>query len=153
MQVVRGRWDIKCPAASHSLPVRASLSHGPQALRTNGGTLVRRVQMIGWCTPPGNIEFFLSTLFASTKENGGKRPGLFDAAFLVTRYRTEFALLELPFVTGVVMPMVYRLGVVLRKCEKFKTLPRRCSPGLSAVGARAENHPRRPEPVPQHREA
>jgi hypothetical protein len=63
-------------------------------------------------------------LFASTKENGGKRPGLFDAAFLVTRYRTEFALLELPaFVRGVVMPIVYRLGVVLRKYQKFKDAP------------------------------
>ena len=58
------------------------------------------------------------------EENGGKRPGLFDAAFLVTRYRTEFALLELPaFVTGVVMPIVYRLGVVFGKYEKFKDAP------------------------------
>ena len=80
--------------------------------------------MIGWCTPPGNIEFFLSTLFLSTKENGGKRPGLFDAAFLVTRYRTEFALLDLPaFVTAVVIPIVYRMGIVLGKYEKFKDAP------------------------------
>ena len=80
--------------------------------------------MIGWCTPPGNIEFFLSTLFASTKANGGKRPGLFDAAFLVTRYRTEFALLDLPaVVTAVVIPIVYRMGVVLGKYEKFKDAP------------------------------
>jgi hypothetical protein len=42
----------------------------------------------GWCKPPDNIEFFLGTLFASTKENGG-RPSLFDAAFLLTRYRWE----------------------------------------------------------------
>jgi quercetin dioxygenase-like cupin family protein len=88
----------------------------------NAGT--DEVRMIGWCTPPGNIEFFLSTLFASTKANGGKRPGLFDAAFLVTRYRTEFALLDLPaFVTAVVIPIVYRMGVVLGKYEKFKDAP------------------------------
>ncbi len=88
----------------------------------NAGT--DEVQMVGWCTPPGNIEFFLSTLFASTKENGGKRPGLFDAAFLVTRYRSEFALLDLPsFVTAVLLPIVYRLGVVLGKYEKFKDAP------------------------------
>ena len=88
----------------------------------NAGT--DEVRMVGWCTPPGNIEFFLSTLFASTKANGGKRPGLFDAAFLVTRYRTEFALLDLPaLVTTVVIPIVYRLGVVLGKYEKFKDAP------------------------------
>lgn len=74
--------------------------------------------------PAGNIEFFLSARFASTKENGGKRPGLFDAAFLVNRYRTEFALLDLPaFVTAVVIPIVYRMGVIFGKYEKFKDAP------------------------------
>ena len=62
----------------------------------NAGT--DELRLTGWCSPPDNIEFFLSTLFASTKANGGLRPGLFDAAFLATRYRTEFALLELPAV-------------------------------------------------------
>ena len=42
------------------------------------------LQTTGWCQPPDNIEFFLGTLFASTKANGGKRPGLFDATFLTT---------------------------------------------------------------------
>ena len=51
--------------------------------------------MTGWCKPPDNIEFFLSALFASAKQNGG-RPALFDAAFLITRYRSEYAMLELP---------------------------------------------------------
>jgi quercetin dioxygenase-like cupin family protein len=88
----------------------------------NAGT--GEVRMVGGCTPPGNIEFFLSTLFASTKANGGKRPGLFDAAFLVTRYRTEYALLDLPaLVTAVVIPIVYRIGVVLGKYKKFKDAP------------------------------
>ena len=88
----------------------------------NAGT--DEAQMVGWCTPAGNIEFFLSTLFASTKENGGKRPGLFDAAFLVTRYRAEFGLLDLPaFITAAVIPIVYRLGLVLGKYEKFKDAP------------------------------
>jgi hypothetical protein len=55
---------------------------------------------------------------------GGKRPGLFDAASLGTRDRSEFGLLDLPvFVTAVVIPIVYRMGVVLGKYEKFKDAP------------------------------
>jgi len=78
---------------------------------------------IGWCRPPGNIEFFLSTLFTSTKEHGG-RPGIFDAAFLGTRYRTEFALLEIPTVVKtLVIPLVYVLGTVLGKYKKFADAP------------------------------
>jgi quercetin dioxygenase-like cupin family protein len=82
------------------------------------------LQMTGWCTPPDNIEFFLTTLFTSTKENGGTRPRLFDAAFLVTRYRSEFALLDLPAaVQNIVIPIVYAAGTVLGKYNKFKDAP------------------------------
>ena len=82
------------------------------------------LHMTGWCSPPDNVEFYLATLFASTKANGGKRPGIFDAAFLMTRYRSEFAVLELPaFVRRVVIPIVYGLGRVLGKYERFDDAP------------------------------
>jgi quercetin dioxygenase-like cupin family protein len=88
----------------------------------NAGT--DELHMTGWCRPPGNAEFFLATLFTSTKENGGERPGLFDAAFLTTRYRTEFALIELPAVVRrVVIPIVYVVGSMLGKYRKFKDAP------------------------------
>lgn len=82
------------------------------------------LHMTGWCSPPDNVEFFLRTLFESTKANGGLQPGLFDAAFLATRYRTEFALLEIPAVVRrVVIPAIYALGSVLGKYSKFKDAP------------------------------
>jgi mannose-6-phosphate isomerase-like protein (cupin superfamily) len=82
------------------------------------------LHMTGWCSPPHNVEFFLTTLFSSTKANGGRRPRLFDAAFLVTRYRNEFALLEVPAVVRrIVIPIVYAFGAVLGKYRKFKDAP------------------------------
>ena len=87
----------------------------------NAGTT--ELRMIGWCRPPGNVEFYLSAMFASIKANGG-RPGLFDAAFLMTRYRSEFAMLEMPaLVRRVVAPLVYAAGMVLGKYEKYKDAP------------------------------
>jgi hypothetical protein len=81
------------------------------------------LRMTGWCAPPGNVEFYLAALFASMKENGG-RPGLFDAAFLTTRYQTEFAMLELPTVLRrLVIPLVYKLGLALGKYAKYKDAP------------------------------
>jgi hypothetical protein len=35
-------------------------------------------------------------LFASVRQNGDRRPALFDAAFLMTRHRHEYAMLDLP---------------------------------------------------------
>ena len=81
------------------------------------------LHMTGWCSPPDNTEFFLGALFASTKENGG-RPGLFDVAFLLSRYRTEFGMLEMPaIVRRVVIPVVYVVGTVIGKYRKFKDAP------------------------------
>jgi hypothetical protein len=82
------------------------------------------LHMTGWCSPPHNVEFFLATLFSSTKANGGRRPGLFDAAFLATRYRNEFALLEVPIVVRrIAIPIVYAIGAVLGKYRRFKDAP------------------------------
>jgi quercetin dioxygenase-like cupin family protein len=88
----------------------------------NAGTAELRIS--GWCQPPDNIEFFLSSLFASVKRNGGGRPSLFDAAFLTTRYRTEYAMLELPgFVQRVVIPIVLVVGKLLGKYRHYRDAP------------------------------
>jgi hypothetical protein len=77
----------------------------------------------GWCRPPDNVEFYLGTLFASTKANGG-RPGLFDAAFLMTRYRSEFTLIALPaIVRHIIIPLAYCLGTIFGKYRKFNDAP------------------------------
>ena len=79
--------------------------------------------MAGGCSPPDNVEFYLETLFSSTKAHGG-RPALFDIAFLLTRFRTEFEMLEMPaLVRRAVIPFVYALGMVLGKYRKFKDAP------------------------------
>ena len=123
-RVVRGRLGYQMPGGPPQFAGPGELVVWPPGTPHkwwNAGS--DELQMTGWCSPPDNIEYFLSALFASTKENGG-RPGLFDAAFLVTRYRTEFAMLELPaIVRRIVIPVVYQVGRVLGKYEKFTDAP------------------------------
>jgi len=81
------------------------------------------LRMTGSCRPPDNVEFYLGAVFASMKENGG-RPGLFDIAFLTMRYRSEFAMLELPAaVRRLVIPLLYLVGRLLGKHEKYRDAP------------------------------
>ncbi len=35
----------------------------------------------GYVRPPDNLEYYLTEIYASTKRTGGKRPGLYDAAY------------------------------------------------------------------------
>ena len=82
------------------------------------------LRCFAYVEPADNVEFFLTTLFESTRENGGKRPGIFDAAYLLTRYRTEFGMLEIPpFAQRFVLPLVVAAGTLLGKYRKFRDAP------------------------------
>jgi quercetin dioxygenase-like cupin family protein len=78
----------------------------------------------GYVRPPDNLEYFLTQIYASTHANGGKRPGLFDAAYLSTRYRSEFKTAAIPApVQRFLFPVVVRAGKLLGRDKKFAGAP------------------------------
>jgi quercetin dioxygenase-like cupin family protein len=78
----------------------------------------------GVIRPPHNVEYFLTEIFASTKRNGGKRPGLLDAAYLSHRYRSEFEMLEIPApVRRLVFPVVAAAGRLFGLRRRFAGAP------------------------------
>ena len=86
-----------------------------------GTTELRRT---GWAKPPNNMEYFLTALFDSMKRGESGRPGFFDAAFLLTRYRSEIRVLDIPAVVEKVgFPVLLALGTILGKYDKFKDAP------------------------------
>ena len=88
----------------------------------NAGTT--ELRCTGWVKPPHNVEYFLSALFDSMKRSGRNRPDLFDAAFLLTRYRSEMGLLEIPAVVQTVaFPLLLAIGTMLGKYGRFKDAP------------------------------
>src|SRR6478735_3579940 len=79
----------------------------------NAGTDLLRCS--AYTSPPGNVIYFLSTLYDSANKNGG-RPDMYDAAFLLTRYKSEYAMLEMPgLVQKIVFPLVLFLGTIMGK--------------------------------------
>jgi quercetin dioxygenase-like cupin family protein len=77
----------------------------------------------GYITPADNIVYFLSEIYKSANENGG-RPGLYDSAYLLDRYKSEFAMLEIPgFVQKVLFPVALFFGNLLGKNRKFADAP------------------------------
>lgn len=79
----------------------------------------------GWAAPAYNLEYFLTQIYKSVKENGGHRPGVFDSAFLLSKYKTEFDMLEIPmFVKKVVFPLALVIGSLSGRNKKFEGAPR-----------------------------
>ena len=88
----------------------------------NAGEGVLRCR--GYVEPAGNFEYFLGAIFESQKRNGGSRPDLLDAAFLVWRYRSEYRLVGIPRpVQRVVFPVLVAIGALLGRYGKYADAP------------------------------
>ena len=73
--------------------------------------------------PADNLEYFLTAIYASTAAHGG-RPGALDGAFLLTRYRSEFAMTAIPApVRRVVLPLQAALGRLFGRYGHFSDAP------------------------------
>lgn len=78
----------------------------------------------GYIQPADNVEYFLTALFESQRKKGGSRPDVFEAAFLVRRYRSEFGMAEIPAVVQrFVFPMLVTVGRLLGKYRKYADAP------------------------------
>jgi mannose-6-phosphate isomerase-like protein (cupin superfamily) len=107
-------------------PVRAgesvAFARGVAHKFWNDGT--SDAELEGWVEPAENLEYYLTAVYASMREHGGSRPGLFDIAYLSRRYRSEFGNLMVPApVRAVVFPIACLLGAVLGKFAKFRDAP------------------------------
>ncbi|GAB3494055.1 hypothetical protein GCM10027341_09740 [Spirosoma knui] len=88
----------------------------------NAGT--DTLQCKAWIKPANTIVFFLSSIFAAQTKSNTTRPELFDTAYLLTRYKSEYDMMEIPkFVRKGIMPVIYRVGKLLNKYEHFKDAP------------------------------
>ena len=78
----------------------------------------------GYIEPADNVEYFLTEIFASIKWKGSTQPDPFDAAFLLRRYRSEFAMVEIPSaVQRFVFPVQVAVGRLLGRCRKYAEAP------------------------------
>ncbi|RYY90529.1 MAG: cupin domain-containing protein [Chitinophagaceae bacterium] len=79
----------------------------------------------GWVKPANSLVFFLSSIYAAQNKSGSERPEPFDAAYLLTRYRSEFDMPEIPpFVKKVIFPTTYTIGRLLGKYKHFRNAPK-----------------------------
>lgn len=78
----------------------------------------------GYVRPAGNIVYFLSEIYRSTRENSGTKPDDFEAAYLLHKYRSEFDMYDIPgFVKTVIFPILRFVGGVTGKYKRFENGP------------------------------
>ena len=88
----------------------------------------------GYVEPADNTEFFLGELFALARAGRG-RPSMLDVAFLLRRYRGEFAMYAIPApVQRFGFPLLVAVGHLLGRYRKYADAP---APIRRASGSRA----------------
>ena len=105
----------------------------------------------GWVGPPHNFQWFLTQLFTSIEANGGARPRLYDAAYLGSRYRSEFGIAAIPApVQRVLFPVVLAVGRVLGWHRRYAGAPEPAGgePDRWLTGLAGEPPPHQSQPYP-----
>ncbi|MES2650060.1 MAG: cupin domain-containing protein [Bacteroidota bacterium] len=78
----------------------------------------------GWVKPANTLVFFLSSIYEAQNKSGSEQPEKFDGAYLLTRYKSEFDMAEIPaFVKKVILPITYQVGKLLGKYKHFEDAP------------------------------
>lgn len=78
----------------------------------------------GHVKPSNNYEYFIKHIYQSSNEANDDKPGVFDAAFLLTKYKSEMDMLVIPKpVKLIVFPILLAIGRLTGKFKKFADAP------------------------------
>jgi mannose-6-phosphate isomerase-like protein (cupin superfamily) len=78
----------------------------------------------GHVKPSNNYEYFISHIYQSANEAQDDKPGPFDAAYLLTKYKSEMDMLVIPMpVKKIVFPILLVVGKLLGKFKKYADAP------------------------------
>ncbi len=79
---------------------------------------------IGYVKPSNNYEYFIRHIYQSSNEAKDDKPSPFDAAFLLTKYKSEMDMLVIPKpVKLIVFPILIAIGKLTSKFKKFSDAP------------------------------
>ncbi|HUM47370.1 MAG TPA: cupin domain-containing protein [Chitinophagales bacterium] len=78
----------------------------------------------GYVKPSNNYEYFIKHIYQSANEAKDDKPGPFDAAYLLTRYKSEMDMLVIPRpVKSILFPILLVIGKLLGKFKKYADAP------------------------------
>ncbi len=124
VKVITGRMHIKTLTGEFSLAEGQEYTFAAGEAHQFWNEGDQPMHYSGHVKPSNNYEYFIRHIYQSANEANDDKPGPFDAAFLLTRYRSEMDMLVIPKpVKLLVFPILLAIGRLTGKFRKFADAP------------------------------
>lgn len=124
IKVEKGKMRVKTPTKEFSLTEGQEYTFQPGEAHQFWNEGDETLRYTGHVKPSNNYEYFISQVYKSANEANDDKPGAFDAAFLLTRYKSEMDMLVIPKpVKLIVFPVLLSIGKLTGKFKKFANAP------------------------------
>lgn len=124
VQVIKGKMRVKTPEKEFVLTAGQQYVFKPGEAHKFWNDGNEQLHYKGYVKPALNYEYFIEHVYRSSNEAKDDKPAAFDAAFLLTKYKSEFDILEIPKpVKAIVFPIILALGRISGKQKKYRNAP------------------------------
>lgn len=125
VRVLKGKMRVKTMAKEFSLTEGQEYIFAAGEAHQFWNEGEETLHYAGHVKPSNNYEYFIKHIYRSANEANDDKPGPFDAAFLLTKYRSEMDMLVIPKpVKRMVFPILLGIGRLTGKFKKFSDAPR-----------------------------
>ncbi|MBC7873059.1 MAG: cupin domain-containing protein [Ferruginibacter sp.] len=124
LKVLEGRMGVEINGERIELKAGDEYVFAPGVAHRFWNAGNERLHYSGYVKPSLNYEYFIEQVYTSANKNRDDKPGVFDAAFLLTRYKSEFDMLVIPKpVKRIVFPILLFIGKLTGKFKKYRDAP------------------------------
>jgi len=124
IMILKGRMRVKTLQKEFVLNEGEEYTFAPGEAHKFWNDGAERLHYKGYVKPSLNYEYFIAHIYRSANEVDDDKPAPFDAAFLLTKYKSEFDILDIPkSVKAIVFPILLALGRMLGKFKIYRDAP------------------------------
>lgn len=124
VKVVSGKMRIKTLTSEFSLSEGQEYTFAAGEAHQFWNEGDKPLHYTGHVKPSNNYEYFIKHIYQSANEANDDKPSPFDAAFLLTKYKSEMDMLVIPrSVKMFVFPILLTIGKLTGKFKKFADAP------------------------------
>lgn len=124
IKLLKGKMRAKTPEKEFDLEIGKEYVFEPGKPHQFWNIGTEQNHYSGYLSPSCNWEYIIENVYRSANEANDVKPSPFDAAFLLTKYKSEIDLLVIPTpVKRIVFPILYVIGKLTGKYQKYKDAP------------------------------